>query len=261
MPLQITVNDHKIPGSLVSEYLAGASGSGILPVQQIQPVDENHPAIRQLIERELLWQFFCTEQGLSLEEYPSHSSAIDQFQNDFEQFVDQKITPESPPSVRECSQFYQQHPERFDVPDEVEARQIFFACEQPTNEEIAVKQKQLEAYRTQILDGADMAVLAREHSDCPENGGFMGCITRGQMTDPFEKHVFEIKEGELSKVFQTPFGFHLVRVEKKIGVQRLTFQQAKPVIQQILLQQVKHNRYIELLNRLHRNASIIIENG
>jgi len=48
-------------------------------------------------------------------------------------------------------------------------------------------------------------------------GGYLGEFTRGQMVPEFERVVFSIPIGEVSPVFETPFGFHIVLVEKRVA--------------------------------------------
>ncbi len=59
---------------------------------------------------------------------------------------------------------------------------------------------------------------ARRHSSCPssENGGFLGGFSRGQMVKEFEDVAFSLQPGEISGVFETPYGFHIVRREPTI---------------------------------------------
>lgn len=63
-------------------------------------------------------------------------------------------------------------------------------------------------------EGADFAALAREHSDGPsaENGGELGVFTADRMVEDFSKVAFALAEGEVSKVVETEFGFHVIKV-------------------------------------------------
>ena len=53
---------------------------------------------------------------------------------------------------------------------------------------------------------------AVDHSSCPssERGGMLGAFPRGAMVPEFEEVAFAIEPGEVSQVFETPYGFHIV---------------------------------------------------
>jgi len=76
----------------------------------------------------------------------------------------------------------------------------------------------VQSIRKQILEGADFADLARTQSDDPETvptGGEIGFFHRGQRVPSFEEAAFALDVGQLSEPVQTPFGYHIIRMEAK----------------------------------------------
>lgn len=66
--------------------------------------------------------------------------------------------------------------------------------------------------------------VAREVSTDPsveQNGGELGWITPLRYVFPFEEAVYTTPVGQISKVFRTPYGFHIVYVEEELPMQEL----------------------------------------
>jgi peptidyl-prolyl cis-trans isomerase SurA len=65
--------------------------------------------------------------------------------------------------------------------------------------------------------GGDFASAARRFSQDPgskEQGGELGWFRRGQMVRAFDDVAFRLKPGVISDPVETPFGFHVIQVER-----------------------------------------------
>jgi peptidyl-prolyl cis-trans isomerase D len=126
----------------------------------------------------------------------------------------EKMLAEQPTRVR---QYYDQHPERYHVPERVRARHILLRIPSgASDQEIARIRKRAEAVLARVRSGEDFATVAREVSEdtgSKDRGGDLGFFPRGQMAPAFEQAAFSLEPGQTSDLVRTDFGFHVIRVE------------------------------------------------
>ncbi len=74
------------------------------------------------------------------------------------------------------------------------------------------KRKQAEALRARLAAGGSWAQAnaLSEDSLARVRGGEIGVITRGETVEPFETVAFALEPGEISRVTETPYGFHVL---------------------------------------------------
>lgn len=71
-------------------------------------------------------------------------------------------------------------------------------------------------FRERILKGASFDTLAMMYSEDPntaEKGGDLGYFETARMAPPFDSMVIHTPRGQISDVFKTPFGWHILKVE------------------------------------------------
>ncbi len=101
--------------------------------------------------------------------------------------------------------------------EDVDVSHIMLASKGPGIDAEAQKHT-LDSIRTAILNGADFAALARQYSidrAARKNGGRMSFIPVGRLPYTFEDAAYNTKAGEISPVVETPFGFHIVKVNAR----------------------------------------------
>jgi len=74
-----------------------------------------------------------------------------------------------------------------------------------------------DSVRQMALEGEDFAELARRFSDdgSKEAGGDLGWFRRGVMVEEFEDAAFNLAVNEISAPVRSPFGYHLIRVDRR----------------------------------------------
>ena len=154
--------------------------------------------------------------------------------------------------------YFNKHKKEFDG-TQVKASHILLQYQpnSPADEKKAANEK-IAAIRKQIVEGADFAEAAKQHSACPSSaeGGDLGFFARhGQMVEPFAAAAFGLEPGGISQPVETQFGVHLIKTtEVKPGDKK--FEDAKNAVlsdlyQDILEKAVQEQRKVskvEILN-------------
>lgn len=86
--------------------------------------------------------------------------------------------------------------------------------------EMLVAKNKIEDLRNRIEKGERFAALAAFYSEDPgsaKKGGELGYTGRGFWMSEFESMAFSLKPGELSPVFETAFGYHILEVIDRKG--------------------------------------------
>jgi peptidyl-prolyl cis-trans isomerase SurA len=128
-----------------------------------------------------------------------------------------KIKP-VPPSEKQMQDFYEAQKARLGKrPATISFQQIVVA----PRADSAAKARALalaDSIYTALREGADFATAARRFSQDPgsrEQGGELGWLRRGPPLAPeFEKVAFSLKPGVISRPVETPFGYHIIQVQR-----------------------------------------------
>ena len=115
----------------------------------------------------------------------------------------------------------------------------------------SVAKAKIEELLVQAKAGGDFAGLAIANSDCPSKarGGDLGFFGKGQMVPEFDQAAFALKEGEISDVVETQFGYHIIR--------RTGFADIKGEIISQMENERKRGATVEYLGKLKAEANII----
>lgn len=234
----------------------------VIGEQEIARETQYHPArsfevarqaaVRAIVVRELLLQA-AANLGLG----PDDAGPIEESETPEEATIRALIerhvkTPEADEEA--CRRYYQKNQSKFCSPDLMEARHILLMAA-PDDE------PGLESQRQQAVDAiamlqkspAKFGDLAKELSACPsgKQGGFLGQITRGETVPELETILLSLEEGQLCPVpVRTRYGYHVVRLERRISGERLPFDAVHDSIRAYLEERVwRHavRQFIQLL--------------
>jgi peptidyl-prolyl cis-trans isomerase C len=176
-----------------------------------------------------------------------------------EKLMESKSGDVGEPTEAEIRAFYDENPQQFERPEQVQASHILFMVDaEASAEEKAAKRKEAEEVLALVKGGGDFGALATAHSDCPSSskGGDLGYFGRGQMVPPFEEAAFAMKPGEVSGIVETRFGFHIIKVVDKTEAQKVPYDEAKGNIKQFLGSQGKQQVMTNVIDGLRADATI-----
>lgn len=120
------------------------------------------------------------------------------------------------PTDREMRVAFEQEKGKQKRPETVSFKQVVVAPV-PAAAAKARALAQAESILVELRKGADFETAARRFSMDPaskEQGGSLGWFRRGQMEKSFEDVAFLLKPGVISNPVETPYGYHLIQVER-----------------------------------------------
>jgi hypothetical protein len=128
----------------------------------------------------------------------------------------------------ECEVYYKQHLGDYVSNDVVHVSEILVEDE--------AKAKNIQA-SLKTSRNKNFGELARIYSKAPTaaEGGDLGTFQRGELPEEFEKAIFPLAPGAVSKIVRSQYGYHLFWVEEKILAHQQKFYEAEDQIQEKLL--------------------------
>ncbi len=120
-------------------------------------------------------------------------------------------------SEEELKERYESEKASFQQPEKRHARHILFKVAQDaSDEQRAAQKKKAEEVLARAKKGEDFAKLAEEFSEGPtkSKGGDLGFFARGRMVPSFDAAVFSLQPGRISELVETPFGYHIIKLEE-----------------------------------------------
>lgn len=162
------------------------------------------------------------------------------------------------PSDETCREFYQAHAEQFRTEEHIRASHIIAHTTGNIVDDHAGREALLDV-RRQIDEGKPFASFTGGCNDCGDDHGDMGYFGRGSMVPEFEEVVFSLKPGEVSEVFKTRFGHHIVKVLDYIPSKPRDFEEVKEEVRQYLFEQAENACIDAFTLGLKEKATIVRE--
>lgn len=149
-------------------------------------------------------------------------------------------------SDAEVKSWYEGHKERYQQPEERRASHILISADK--GDKAQAKAKAEEVLKEVQKNPASFADLAKKYSQDPGSaakGGDLGFFGRGMMVKAFEDTAFKLKEGEISGIVESDFGFHIIKVTGIHAAKEKALAEVRPEIESELKKQAAARKFAE----------------
>jgi peptidyl-prolyl cis-trans isomerase D len=150
---------------------------------------------------------------------------------------------------KRVKEYFDANPSEFNQPEQLRGRHILVSYKGARNATAEVQgrdKEQAKARAAEVLakakaPGQDFAALAKEMTDeaaGKTSGGDLKWFSREGMDKAFTDAAFKVEPGQVSDVVETPFGFHVIKIEeKKAAVSTKLADAEKKIAETILLKE------------------------
>jgi len=157
------------------------------------------------------------------------------------------------PTDTDLRRFYDEHLDYFKTAEEVRASHILKSARGEKRHEAYEELRQL---RKRLQAGENFEDVARKHSDKADEHIDLGFFKRGELAEEFEVVAFSLDVGEISPVFATPFGYHLITVTERKPATPKPFEDVRPQVLELVLAERRQEKTRKLVEELQARATI-----
>ena len=159
----------------------------------------------------------------------------------------------------EMKRYYQEHRDRFALPEEYTLSQILIKPR--ASDDLADARAKARDVLAQLKQGESFDDLALQYSDGPNasRGGRLGLVRQGELLPAIERGVANLVPGGISDVIESPEGLHIVRLDDKKPKQFRPFEEVRQEIQALVFQQKSEDMFQAWLAELKNRAYIEIK--
>lgn len=161
----------------------------------------------------------------------------------------------------ELNDYYMQNISRFKRPDSMRIWHILISADPESSVEDRGKKKVFaQEVLTKIKAGEDFSSAAEKYSEDAYRvkGGDMGYIHKGRLTTEVEEAAFGLREGELSNVIESIYGFHIIKAGDTKESETIGFEEIKAKLRFELESKRYQEVRLKYLNSLKENTKVTI---
>ena len=185
------------------------------------------------------------------EENAKEFSIPEQVRVEYIKFSAENLLGKTEVAAEDIRKYYDEHQADFGRAEQRQASHILIAVAASASqaEQDAARAKAENVLFQLKQNPSKFAVLAQQFSQDPGSavkGGDLGLFGRGMMVKPFEESAFSLKQGELSGLVKSDFGFHIIKITEIKPSRVMPFDEARENILNKLRQQKALEKFSEL---------------
>lgn len=186
--------------------------------------------------------------------YDQHKAAFkvpEELRAEYIQLSLDTLLPQISVKPEDVKSWYDSHKDRFQQPEERRASHILITVDAKASPADKAKAKaKAEAVLKEVQQNpAKFADIAKRDSQDPGSavkGGDLGFFAKGAMVKPFEDAVFKLKEGQLSGLVQSDFGYHIIKLTGIKAGKVASLDEVKGQIENELKKQEASRKFAEM---------------
>ncbi len=253
--IPLTAEEEKITAKKLIENEIGRAlllqkGNEINAHVSDEALDRKLRKVKSSFKSDSIFEHELKNRKLTLDQYKKELK-IDLL---MQQVIDQEIEPKIKISEKDIQSFYEKNKEKFYMDKKARASVILVKAKRGNTKSEKSAQEKIKSILEKIKNGSTFNEMATKYSQdsLAPKGGDLGYFTKNQIFGAFSSRAFDMKVNEVSSVFKTGLGFHILKLTDLIEGKIMPLDRAKTRIEKILRKNKVGNatrNYVETLKQ------------
>jgi len=257
--IPLTAEEEKITAKKLIENeieraLLLQKGNEINALVSDEALDRKLRKVKSSFKSDSIFEHELKNRKLTLDQYKKELK-IDLL---MQQVIDREIEPNIKVSEKDIQSFYEKNKDKFITEKKVRASVILIKAKQgDTKAEKSARQK-IESILEDIKNGSSFSEMATKYSQdsLAPKGGDLGYFAKNQIFGAFSVRAFDMKVNEVSPVFKTGLGFHILKLTDLKEGKKMPLDKTKTRIEKILRKNKVGNATRNYVEKLKQKSKI-----
>jgi len=257
--IPLTAEEEKITAKKLIENeieraLLLQKGNEINALVSDEALDKKLRKVKSSFKSDSIFEHELKNRKLTLDQYKKELK-IDLL---MQQVIDREIEPNIKVSEKDIQSFYEKNKEKFYVDKKARASVILIKAKRGDTKSEKSAQQKIESILEKIKNGSTFNEMATKYSQdsLAPKGGDLGYFTKNQIFGAFSVRAFDMKVNEVSPVFKTGLGFHILKLTDLKEGKMMPLDRAKTRIEKILRKNKMGNATRNYVEKLKQKSKI-----